>query len=876
LGVRLSGWWRARAAEEEFGAELEAHVEMHTEDGVRAGLTRTEARRQALLRLGGAEQTRQAHRERRTVAWLDALGQDVRYGLRTLRRSPGFAVTAVMTLALGIGACTAIFSLVNAVLIRSLPYGDPQQLVYFFAPNPHIPIPPEVICPNYGDFFDIRAQNKSFADMTAFEQAMFNVTLQGTVDRVGAARVDERFFRTLGSAPERGRAIGGEDIMAGRDKVVVISHSLWQAMFAGSGDVLGRTVQLDGSAYRVIGVMGKGFEYPFNFDLPYGNSSVKSTQIWIPLVLTARQRADREMGNDEVIARLRTGVSMSAAQAEMTTRMAQLDKLHGTEAREQGAYVKGFLDNAVGPVRQLMWLLLGAVGMVLLIACGNAANLLLARAANRTRELGVRVALGAGKGRIVRQLMTESLLIGVAAGVAGVGLAWVFLRMLPWLDPGNIPRLREATLDMRVMAFTVAVSLGTSVLAGMLPALAILRADLAGFLATARSRGGVHTRLQSVLIVAEAALVVVLLTGAGLLVRSYINVASVETGFAPSTLSMNVALDSRYAKPEQSIAFFRGFLERVRALPGVQEAGAINSLPLSNSESLSNFYVDGFANTPEQLLEARSVTPSYFAAMNIPLKAGRMLTGRDTTAREQVALVNQKFADTYLAHRNPIGARISTDEHHAQWTTVVGVVGDVRHSSLEEGPVAQMYHANFEFDSAYVTVRSGLPGDVTMAAIRAVLKGMDGNLALTDVRTMRELVSEASARRRFQTSLLTVFAGIALFLAVVGLYSLMAYSVSLRTQEMGVRMALGAQRWDVMLLVLGRAAWLLSAGLAVGLAGAWVAARAMKAFLFGVGAHDPATLMGVCGLLAVCGCVAALVPARRAASIDPMVALRME
>ncbi len=879
FGLRILGFFRARRPEDEFAAEIESHVALHTDDGIRAGLSPEEARRQALIRLGGVEQTRQAHRERRTLPWLDSLLQDTRYGLRTLRRSPGFTITAVLTLALGIGACTAIFSLVNAVLIRSLPYGDPNRLVYLFTPNPHVPVPPDVMTPSYADFYDIKRQNHSYSDMSVFEQAAYNLSSQGSVGRVDAARVDESFFTTLQSAPEFGRAIGEDDNVPGHDKVAVISHALWQSMFAGSTEVLERSLPLNGVSYRIVGVMPPAFEYPRGSDLPYGNVE-KGTHIWIPLALTSKQKAERELGNVAgALARLRPGVSRSHAQSEMSTIMVRLDKLHSVAMfpeRGWGALVKSFMDYAVGQVGRLLWLLLGAVTIVLLIACGNAANLLLARASNRMRELGVRVALGAGRRRIIRQLLTESLLIGVAAGVIGVGLASIFLRFLPQLDPGNIPRLNQASLDIRVMLFTVVVSLLTSVLTGILPALAVSRVSPSVILATGSSGhvAGVHGRSQSTLIVVEAALVVVLLACAGLLIRSYINVESVDTGFSPSTVTVNIGLDPRYSQPQQRRAFFKNFIGKVAALPGVSAVGAVSYLPLSNSESLGYIWVDGFANSKDQMAEGRGVTPQYFAAMSIPLIAGRYFTKDDDSNAGKPIIINQRFAQLYFANHNPLGGRIRQEDN--QWSTIVGVVADVRHSSLEETPQPQMYGPTYDLNGAYIAVRSVLPRSTVASELRSTLKSLDPGLPFGDVRTMGDLVSEATARRRFQTSLLTAFAAIALFLALVGLYGLMAYSVNRRTRELGIRMALGAQRTDVMVLVLKRAAILLGLGLVSGLACSWIATRAIKAFLFGVGEHDPATILLVCILLAVCGLAAALIPARRAASIDPMQALRTE
>jgi putative ABC transport system permease protein len=875
---RLLGFFRAHGPDDDFAAELESHIAHHTDEGIRAGLTAEEARRQALIHLGGVEQTQQAHRKRRSLPWLDSLLQDIQYGVRTLRRSPGFTITAVGTLALGIGACTAIFSLVNAVLLRSLPYADPYRLVYLFTPNPHLSVPLEVMTPSYADFFDIERQSHAFARMSVFEQATFNLAMDGSVERTSAAKVDENFFETLGSTPEIGRAIGSEDNVPGHSRVAVISDSLWRSMFGRSADILERSLSLEGVRYRIVGVMPPAFAYPSSSDLPYGNPSISATHIWIPLALTAKQKAEREPGNDEAIARLRPGVSVREAQAEMSSIMSRLDQLHtGEFGRGWGALVKNFMDNAVGPVRPLMWLLLGAVLLVLLIACGNAASLLLSRAANRMRELGTRAALGAGRGRIVRQLLTESLLIGVAAGVLGVGLAYLFMQLLLGLDPGDIPRLHEASLDTRVLLFTVGASVLTSLLAGILPALAVVRMSLTGFL---KSGGGgvgtgAHSRSQSVLMVVEAALVVVLLAGAGLFIRSYLKVESVATGFSPTTVTMNVSLDERYATPQQQGAFFRNLVGKIGTLPGIDAVGAINYLPLTHSESLGFFWVDGFANQKDQMAEGRSVTPQYFRAMNIPLLAGRFFTEDDVSIPVRPTIVNEEFANKYFAGRNPIGGRVRASEKDP-WSTVVGVVGDVRHLTLEEAPQPQMYSPGYEVGGAYIAVRSMRPPSAVASEIRATLKGIDPNLARSDVHTMWDLMSEATARRRFQTSLLGAFAGIALFLALVGLYGLMAYSVNCRTRELGIRMALGAQRTDVTLLVLSKAGILLGSGLALGLACTWIATRTIKAFLFGVDAHDPATIMLVCVLLAVCGFIAALIPARRAASIDPMQALRTE
>jgi predicted permease len=865
-----------KRAEENLAREVASHLTLLADDFERRGLSPEEARMAARRAYGGVEQAKQAHRDERSLLWMEQTVQDLRYGLRTLIKSPGFTLTAVLMLALGIGACTAIFSLVNAVLIRSLPYGDPSRLIYLYKPNPQFNLPAEVFGPAYSDFYDLKKESTSFQDMTAFDQSVFSLATQGSAERVSTARVDGDFFSTFQAWPQLGRAIAPSDDQVGHEKVAVISHALWQFMFASSSDILHRSLLLDGKTYQIIGVMPQGFEYPHYSDLPYGSAQYKTTQIWIPLALTPHQMDDRDNASGNAVARLKPGISIAQTQAEMSTVMVRLDKLHDARVRGWGALVENFVDSTVGHVRSLLWLLLSAVSIVLLIACGNAANLLLARAANRMHELGVRVALGAGRSRIIRQLLTESLLIGPLAGGVGIGLAYVFLRLLPHLNPGNIPRLNEASLDTRVLFFTVAVSVLTSVLTGILPALAVSRINLTDFLATSSSCSvaGAHTRVQSTLIVVESGLVVVLLAGAGLLIRSYINVVSVDTGFLQSTVAMNIGLDAG-SNQQQRIEFFSNLFARMEALPGVQKVGGISNLPLSNSEDLREFEVYGYPNKKGQLVESRGATPQYFSAMGIPLIAGRLFTQEDKSD-QSVAIINESFARNYFANRTPIGGRVSRENDHTRWSTVVGVIGDVRDSALEKAPEPQIYELDGNFEGGYIAIRSTLPAESLAATIRSTLHSIDPNLAVGDIQTMADLESDANAQRRFQTSLLSVFAAIALFLAVVGLHGLMAYSVSRRTREVGIRMALGAQRSDVVILVLRKAALLLGLGLAAGLVCTWVATRAIQSFLYRVSAHDPITIGSVCALLAGCGLIAALIPARRAASIDPMQALRTE
>ncbi len=883
--AKLRNLFANRHAEEDLAREIASHLSLLADDFERRGMSPEEARLAAQCAYGGVEQAKQAHRDERSLLWLEQAMQDLHYGLRTFSKSPGFAATAVLTLALGIGACTAIFSLVNAVLLRSLPYGDPQRLVYLFSPNPALKIPADIICPSYGDSYDLKRQSGSYADISNFEQAQFSLTRQGATQRIGGAKVDEDFFATLQSAPELGRTFSGEDNQPAHAKVAVISHSLWVSAFGAKSDMLDGSIELDGANYRIIGVMPPKFEYPFKGDLPYGDSHIQSTQIWVPLALDAKARSSRALGNNVSLARLRPGVSILQAQAEMAGIMARLDKQYAADPadavvpRQWGALVESFTGVSIGPVRPLMRLLLDAVGLVLLIACGNVANLLLARASERTRELGVRAALGAGRGRMVRQLLTESMLLGIGGCAVGIALAMLFLRLLPKLDPGNIPRLNEASLDARVLLVAVAASLFTSLAAGLVPAIGASRLKLTDFLKSHATRGNSagHSRLQSALIVIQTAMVVVLLAGAGLLTRSYINVESVDTGFTRSAVTFHVSLDQRYSKPEQRVAFLKELMAKLEELPGAQAAGSVSDLPLTDSESIGIIWVDGSENKDYPQAESRQVTPHYFAAMNIPLVAGRYFTDADAAATaNRSVIVSRKFAQTFFSNHNPIGGRITGDPKRATWSTIVGVVADVRHTSLEEEPMPQMYDPSYDVGGANVAVRSNLPAAAIASGIRATLQSIDPKIAPTDIRTMGDLVSIATARRRFQASLLTVFAAIALIMALVGLSGLMRFSVNRRTREVGIRMAMGAERRDVLLLMLRGASALVVCGLLLGLACTWIATRLLQSFLFGVSRHDPFTVVAVSVLLLVCGVMAAFVPARRAASIDPMQALRME
>jgi predicted permease len=893
LLIRMQSLLAREARNSAVEEELKFHLEQTVAQNLARGMSPEAAQAAAQESFGSMAGTIEDCHDARGTAWLEDLVLDVRYGLRTLAKHRSFTSLIVLTLALGIGASTAIFSLTDAVLIHSLPYGNSGQLVYLFTPNARFHAPPDMLGPSKADFFDLKKQNRSFNSMTQFEQAIYNLAGGGQLQRVGVAKVDSDFFATLQVTPLFGRAVETPDLEPGKDRVAVISYSLWQSLFARASDVLSKPVMLDGADYRVVGVLPLDFGYPHRSDLSAANGHIDRTDVWIPLALTPQQKAQREMPWGYVMARLRPATTVRDAQAEMNTLMARLNLLHMPENRGWGAYVKSFRDAALGPVRPLMWLLLGAVAMVLLIACGNAANLLLARMANRTHELGVRATLGARRGRLLRQMLTESLMLSVAAAATGIGLAWIFLHLLMHVNPGDIPGMADAKLDLLVLGFAVLVTLLTILLFGVLPSIAATQINLAEFLQSRGMRGvvGGGRRLRKGLVVVQVALVVVLLTGSELLLRSYANVLAAPMGFSPSTVTANIVFTPEIAEmpanPLLATAakrrlFLESVLERFEHIPGVQAVGAINNLPLNHWYTKTMFEVEGYPNEKGQMTELRLVTPGYFSSMEIPLLRGLGFSGSDGPGQPLAVVVNEAFARRYFGTVDAVGRRVRRGLD-GKWTAITGVVGDVRAVNRETPAVPEMYLSFWQGDSDYMpapgadfTIRSVLPADTVVGEMRKAMRSIDPNLALADAGTMSDLESQTVARRRFQTTLLTVFSVAAMLLALIGVHGLIALSVRQRTGEIGVRMALGATRHAVVALVLREGLALLALGLAFGMAGALGLTRLLEGFLYHVPAIDPITYGLVSLLLLIATVMACIVPGVRAAAIDPMDALRHE
>lgn len=830
-------------------------------------------------------QIAEGHNKDHGAAWTADLIQDFRFGLRTLFKYRSFTVVTVVTLALGIAGCTAIFSLVNAVLIRSLPYGEPSRLVYIFTPLAHVDLPVGVFGPTNADFSDLKSQNHSFAEMTHFQQAIYNLGVDDRVESIGAAKVDAGFFRTLHAAPEIGREIDTKDEQPGSERVVLVSHALWQSMFRGTREILGRTLRLSGKPYQVIGVAPADFGFPHKSDLAHGNGHIERTDIWLPSALTPEQSADREDFGGVAIARLKPGVTLEQAQTEMSTIMSRLDPLHAEDMGRWSALVKPFVDTALGPVRPLMGLLLAAVCFVLLIACVNAACLFLTRAADRAHELGVRASLGAHRMRLVRQMFTECLMLSTASGIVGIGFAFLFLLAILRFDPGDIPGMQDAKLDISVLAFLVSLTVLTSILFGTLPALSATQINLGELLKTGGVRGttGEEKQTRKGLVVAQVALVLLLLIGTGLLLRSYANVLAVRTGFSTSAVTVNIKLNPPYNAARNGRIFFADLLHSIERVHGVQAAGAVNNLPLSNTEGITSFELEGYPNEKHQVVEQRRVTSDYLAAMQIPLFEGRPFMERDDQGHSAVAIVNRAFAKRYFGDASPIQHRVRGSAE-APWLTIVGVIGDIRETSIEATPPAQIYTPLWQQDSdeeptvisAYLAVRSSLPEDSIVHQIRAAIRNLDPNLAIAEVSTMNDRVSQAVARRRFQTTLLTLFSGIATLLAVVGIYGVLTYSVKRRTAEIGIRMALGSSRIRVAGLILREGLGLTVTGALIGLAATLLSTKLLAGFLYGVSQIDPLTFLLVPVLLILVALAASLIPSWKASRIAPMTALRHE
>jgi putative ABC transport system permease protein len=807
--------------------------------------------------------------------------QDFRYAVRMLVKNPAFTLITVLTLALGIGANTAIFSVVNTVLLKPLPYPHPEALIKVWTRFTGIGLPNDQNWFSAPEFRDLLQQNQSFSDASVIGPGTFNLGLSGNPQSVNGATVSPSLFGILGIAPRLGRTFTSDEAQQGRDRVLILSSNLWQRAFGSDPQVVGKEVIVDGRSCQVIGVMPKGFDYPANSDL------------WMPQVFIDKDFAPDNRGNHgfEVIARLKPGVSVERARRDM----AAVSKTVIEQNREYPYERFGFalllhplLEETVGDVKTSLWVLMGAVGFVLLLVCVNVAGLLLVRSTARQKEIAIRVAIGAGTQRIVRQLLTESLLLSLFGGMIGLLLTPALLSLIVTLSATALPRVVSTQIDAGALLFTFVIAVGTGILFGLAPALEASRGVHHEILkegGRGASEGRASQRLRRVFVVAEAALAILLLTGSGLLLRSFVKLLQVDPGFrAENVLTAQIALPTaNYGKPEQQRAFFRELVTRARHLPGVQAAGAISNLPLSGQGNSGTATVESHAVAPQDAspeTDYRAVTSGYFQAMGIPLLAGRYIDERDTENAAPAAVIDETMAGAYWPGESPLGKRIKLGgpQSEAPWMTIVGVVRHVHYRTLEARSRVQLYWPEPQRPTGFMAVAirtSSNPMSLAPTLQKMVLE-IDSQQPLDRVLTMQDVMADSLARRRLTLTLLGAFAAGAMLLAALGIYGVTAFMVTQRQQEIGLRMALGASRGNVVGMVARQAMSLLATGLAVGLVLSFSLMWLLSSLLFAVPPYDPVSLASAAAVLAVVALIACSIPAWRATRVDPLVALRYE
>ena len=805
----------------------------------------------------------------------DEMFQDLRYGVRMLLKNPGFTTVAMVTLALGIGINTGIFSVVNAVLLRPLPFTDPARLVTVWESNAEKRQTHGAV--GGANFTDWKNQNQVFDSLVAYFSWNYNLTGDDQSQRLEAAVVSAGFFQMLGADAALGRVLLPEDDQEANENVVVLSSALWQSRFGASREIIGQSILLNGLPHTVVGVLPAGFDFP--------NDKI---EVWRPMAMSSQMAQNREGKWLKVAGRLKTGVSLEQAAAAMDTISERLAESYPKTNAGWGVNLIPLHDELVGDVRGFLLLLFGAVLFILLIACVNVANLLLARAAVRQRENAIRAALGASRLRLLRQFLVENLLLATLGGLLGLALAFWSLDALVALSPKDVPGLAKTAIDGRVLGFTVALSVLTTLLFGIVPAWQASKPDLNETLKEGgqSSTGNAGRRVQGALIIVEVAAGVVLLVGAGLMIHSFVRLRAVDPGFNPSNvLTMRIALSAnKYGENHRSIAFFEEALERIKDLPGVVSAGAVQDLPMRKNEMSFAFSIEGRPDTQvasHSEAAYRAVTEDYFRTMRIPLVAGRGFTADDKLQTTPVVIINQTMARRFWPDEDPVGSRLRFGEPNDPVYTIVGVVGDIKHLGLAANESAAIYQPHAQKRFAWLrwmslVVRTNTPPLSLIAAIRNRVGEVDRGQPLYDIVTMEQLLTESVTQSRFSTFLFSLFALLALTLAAVGLYGVMSYTVAQRTHEIGLRMALGAQAADVLKLVVARGMKLTLLGLAVGLGAAIALTRLLKALLFNVSATDPLTFVIVPGLLLGVTLVACYLPARRATSVDPLAALRHE
>jgi predicted permease len=813
------------------------------------------------------------------------INKDLRYGLRMLAKKPGFTIVAVVTLALGIGANTAIFSVVNGLLLRPLPYQDSERLAIIWTHSPGENV--EQDWPSPGQYSAVKSETNCFEDLAIAQGGNGIIIGQTTPQRVGVIWTQSALFRLLGTKPLLGRVFTPDDDTPAGGKVAILSYGLWQRRYGGDPNIVGQSVTLD-ETYSIVGVMASDFSLGQEVMPTVGG--VPEAELLLSLPMGEKEMASQGDENYNVLARLKRSVTIAQAQSELDAAVASLQRQFPnryTDARRFSMSVKPLLEQVVGDIRPALLVLLGAVGCVLLIACANVANLLLARAATREKEIAIRTALGAGKWRIVRQLLTESTMLALVGGGLGLFIAVWGLEGLRWLNPGNIPRMRNVSIDPRVLLFTFLVSLITGVLFGLAPSLRSSRVNLSETLKEG-GRGLVGTgnpRLRNLLVVAEIALSLVLLIGAGLLIRSFILVQRVNPGFdTTNVISMRISLlGTTYEKEPRRSSFYQQFWDRIRALPGVEAAGGVSAAPLSGEIGWGSITIEGYDVASGQSsiqADIRTAGVGYFETLRVPLISGRFFTEDDGPDSMKVAVIDEHMARSYWPDSDPVGKRFKMGGPNSSspWRTVVGVVGNVKHYALDSDSRVVFYMPQKQSQSPYSFVTARTTGDPMKLAstITQEARALDPNVTVYDIKSMDQRLSQSLARRRFAMFALGLFAVVAMTLAAVGIYGVMSYMVAQRTREIGIRVALGANTRNVLALVVGQGMKLAAIGLLVGLTTAIAVTRVMGSLLFGVTATDPVTFVAIALILGGVALLACYIPARRAINVDPMTALRYE
>ena len=889
LWMRLRSLFGRRQAEAELDRELQFHLEQQMEENRARGMSPEDARYAALRAVGRVTQIREECRDMRGVNWIENLAGDLRYAVRVLSQNPGFLTVAVLTLALGVGANTAIFSVINAVLFSPLPYADPDRLVMVKEVVSLIgPTPISVSAP---DISQIRKMNHVFEAVAGIRLWTYELSGITVPQRVIANRTSSDLFQALGVQPILGRAFTAEEEPRGH-AAAILSYRLWQQRFGGDRNVLGRTVDLDRRPYTIVGVMPQNFVFP----LP-GMAQGPAADIWVPLALTKEELSDIGDSFDfTVVAKLKPGVALEQANADLQTVGQSILRTYQEAARanhgslpdlQVGVLAQPLNDQVRGPVKTMLWMLFGAVGFVLLIACVNVANLVLARAAGRDREMALRLALGAGRLRLLRQLLVEGILLAFAGGTLGVFAAVWIKQALVAMIPPRVPLFREVLLDGHVLSFAFLLTAVTGVVFGLLPALSASRADLNHALKKGApgSRGPAHQSLRGAFVIIQITLSVMLLVGAGLLVRSFIRVLDTNPGFRPEhVLTTSIDLPAaQYHEDAEIASFFKQLMERLQQSPGVVAAGGSTDLPLEGGWT-HLFSLEGRpspSSANPNLCFHSVIYGNYLQTMGIPLLRGRYFNDHDTYDSTDVLIVSESFAKKYWPGENPLGRRLKwgRPDSDSTWLTVVGIVGDVKQGPLDAATIPHTYQPLAQIgalSSLRLAVRGEGGVENLAATVRSAVWSLDRQLALPRLETMEQIIRGSLSARRFNLFLLAAFAGLALMLAAIGIYGMLAYSVTRRTQEIGVRMALGARKGDVIRLVVGQSLKLTAIGVVCGLLGALSLTRFLESLLFEVYGTDPATFSSVLLLLSGAALAASYFPARRAAAIEPSAALRHE